>query len=293
MQIVSGGFDKTIIVWDVESMRKIFKRLKHTDTVRSVCFSPDGRKLASGADDKTAIVWDAKTGAVLATFEGHPSWVLSVAFSPDMMKLASGSWDKILVWRTDNNELILTINGHTSLVRSVAWSPDGQQLISASKDKTVKFWDSCTGVQIGQPCTGHTGHITSHAISYDGSFIATASESNDKTVRLWNTRTRQQIGQALKHTNWVYCVAISPDGELLGSSGKDGVVYLWSIGEMLQRQDGQERQKEKVQSERRPTHIIIPDDVQVCSIYLSIPFSLKLSPTATPVRGRRRGKRRG
>lgn len=204
------------------------------------------------------------------------------------MKLASGSWDKILVWRTDNTELILTINGHTSLVRSVAWSPDGQQLISASKDKTVKFWDSCTGRQIGQPCTGHTGHITSHAISYDGSFIATASESDDKTVRLWNTRTRQQVGQALKHTNWVYCVAISPDGELLGSSGVDGVIYLWSIGEMLQRRDGRERQKEKLQSERRPAHTSIPDDVQVCSIDLSISFSLPQLPQSENEEGKDR-----
>ncbi|OAX31606.1 WD40 repeat-like protein [Rhizopogon vinicolor AM-OR11-026] len=254
-QVASGGLDKIIIIWDVESHRNV-KLKKHTDVVRSVCFSPDGKRLASGSDDRTAVVWNVETRAVLKAFEGHPSGVLSVAFSPDALNLACGSWDKILVWRIDNAELIRTINGHQSLVRSVAWSPDGQQLVSASKDKTVKSWNSSSGLEIGEPYTGHIGRINSHAISSDGSFIATAaSELNDKTVRLWSTKTHQQIGQALEHPSWVYCVAISPDGTLLASSGQDGVVYLWSIRETLKRHDEQERQKEKLEVEQQPTHV--------------------------------------
>ncbi|OJA20302.1 hypothetical protein AZE42_08023 [Rhizopogon vesiculosus] len=273
-QVASGGRDKVIIIWDVESHRKVVKLKKHTDVVRSVCFSPqDGKRVASGSDDRTAIVWDAKTGAALATFEGHPSGVLSVAFSPDALNLACGSWDKILVWRVDNAELIHKINGHQSLVRSVAWSPDGQQLVSASKDKTVKSWDSSSGLQIGEPYTGHIGRINSHAISSDGSFIATAaSELNDKTVRLWSTKTHQQIGQALEHPSWVYCVAISPDGALLASSGQDGVVYLWSIEETLKRYDEQERQKEKSEVEQ-PTHIQAVRDPP-----LDVPYKFTLPP---------------
>ena len=34
----------------------------HTDYVRSVAFSPDGRQLATGSYDKMAIVWDLSTG---------------------------------------------------------------------------------------------------------------------------------------------------------------------------------------------------------------------------------------
>jgi WD40 repeat protein len=156
---------------------------------------------------------------------------MSVAFSPDGLKLASGSWCNIRIWRTVNAELLLHINAHQDYVRDVVWTPDSQRLVSASNDKTARFWDSSTGYQIGQPCTGHTSHILSLVISFDGSLIATASD--DKTVRLWSTESRHQIRQPFRHAAFVFCLAISPNGELLVSGDADGKVRLWSMKNTL------------------------------------------------------------
>ena len=38
---------------------------KHSDGVRSVAFSPDGKKIVSGSDDCNILIWDAYSGLVL------------------------------------------------------------------------------------------------------------------------------------------------------------------------------------------------------------------------------------
>ena len=77
----------------------------HTDVVRSVAFSPDGRLLASGScgryeSDRGCVqgeikLWEVASGSLVRTLSGHTSWVNSVAFSPDGRLLASGSDSQI------------------------------------------------------------------------------------------------------------------------------------------------------------------------------------------------------
>ena len=71
----------------------------HSDTVCSVSFSPDGKRIVSGSRDKTLKVWDAQTGKETLTLKGHTSPVRSVSFSPDGKRIVSGSHDKtVKVW---------------------------------------------------------------------------------------------------------------------------------------------------------------------------------------------------
>src|SRR5438105_3528562 len=65
----------------------------HTNSVRSVAFSPDGKTLASGSGDLTIKLWDVATCKEQATLKGPTGGVRSMAFSPDGKTLAFGSWD--------------------------------------------------------------------------------------------------------------------------------------------------------------------------------------------------------
>src|SRR5437588_2103133 len=71
----------------------------HSNDVRAVAFSPDGKTLASGSFDMTIKLWDVTSGTQLRTLTGHSGTVDSVAFSPDGKTLASGSNDNtIKLW---------------------------------------------------------------------------------------------------------------------------------------------------------------------------------------------------
>ncbi|MBI1743574.1 hypothetical protein HYR54_10995 [Candidatus Acetothermia bacterium] len=47
-------------LWEVSTGKKVATLLGHTNPVRSVSFSPDGKLLASGSGDKTIRVWDVR-----------------------------------------------------------------------------------------------------------------------------------------------------------------------------------------------------------------------------------------
>jgi WD40 repeat protein/tRNA A-37 threonylcarbamoyl transferase component Bud32 len=194
---------------------------------------PDGKRLASASFDRTVKVWDAQTGQEVLTLKGHTSHVTSVCFSPDGKRLASASYDQTLkVWNALTGQEQLTLKGHTRYVLSVHFSPDGKRLASASSDQTVKVWDAQTGKE-QLTLKGHTDWVRSVCFSPDSKRLATAS--HDKTVKVWDVQTGQEVLTLRGHTNFVHSVCFSPDGQRLASASEDRTVKLWDA------QTGQEQ----------------------------------------------------
>src|SRR5687768_8298970 len=50
---------------------QLFIQLGHSQILKAVACSPDGRLVLTGSIDRTARLWDATTGAELKVFTGH------------------------------------------------------------------------------------------------------------------------------------------------------------------------------------------------------------------------------
>lgn len=65
--MASAGEDKSIILWDLGSGKRIKKMTGHTGFIYSLSFSADNNVLVSGGADSTVRVWDVNTDETSAT----------------------------------------------------------------------------------------------------------------------------------------------------------------------------------------------------------------------------------
>jgi WD40 repeat protein len=199
----------------------------HTDEVKSVQFSPDGRRLVTAGLDRTARIWEPTTGRVLAELHGHTGSLKSASFSPDGKLVATASFDKTArIWDVASGTTAVELHGHTGTVWSAAFSPDGGRIVTASDDKTARLWEVGSG-HIVTELYGHTGPVNSAAFSPDGGLVATASD--DGTAALWMAGTGELVARLRGHTRGVTSATFSPDGGLVATGSQDGSAALWDV----------------------------------------------------------------
>ncbi|EDX85754.1 hypothetical protein S7335_3457 [Synechococcus sp. PCC 7335] len=179
---ISGDYNGTITVWDMESGEALYRQSVDMP-VWSIAIAPDGKSFVSANDDGTIIQWDRASGNVIKEFVGHRSTARAVAITPDGNTLASGSWDTtIKLWDLNSGDLKATLNEHSSRVVTLAISPDGKTLASGSVDRTLKTWDLSTQ-QLAKTLDISSNWVLT--VAFDPVEQTLISGGKDQDVKIW------------------------------------------------------------------------------------------------------------
>jgi WD40 repeat protein len=181
----------------------------HTDKIKSLAFSPDGKFLVSGGADTYFRIWSMPDGALKVT-------------NMD----TSCTCNAVAGWITNNQFII----------ESIAFSADstyfatyGTYTVGSSRFIGIKLWNNPSGLlkkTIIVDGVGSNGlGIYSIALNQNINTLLTPW-FDDKKIKLWSLQ--EGILTATLEGSIVWSLAISPDGKTLASSGGK-IIQLWSL----------------------------------------------------------------
>ncbi|MCL4117403.1 UNVERIFIED_CONTAM: hypothetical protein GTU68_035821 [Idotea baltica] len=145
-QVISGGIDNDLKVWDLRKNGLLYKMRGHNDSVTGLSLSPDGSYVLSNAMDNTLRIWDVRPFApqerCVKMFQGHQhnfeQILLRCAWSFDGRKVTAGSSDRfVYIWDTTSRHILYKLPGHNGSVNTVEFHPKEPIVMSLSNDKMV------------------------------------------------------------------------------------------------------------------------------------------------------------
>jgi len=200
--------------------------------------------VVSSSRDKKLMIWELtpdyqdeqvgerQVGYARKLLSGHSEPVACVVLSSDGQFALSGSWDKTLrLWDLNTGATLRTFKGHTKDVFSAAFSGDNRQIVSGSRDKTIKLWNTLAECKYTIVEDMHTDWVSCVVFSPSAKMPLIVSAGWDKLVKVWNLTTCKLRTNLVGHFGVVYTTAVSPDGSLCASGGKDGIAMLWDVND--------------------------------------------------------------
>jgi WD40 repeat protein/serine/threonine protein kinase len=150
--VLSGGDDQTICLWDLSTGKRIRRFTTETSSVEQIRVMSDGRRILSGHNDHVLRVWDIEN-------ENHPLIEIDTGgrienltlTSDSRFAFTSGEDNSIKLWDLNSHQQCGNLEGHSNLVSGLGLTKDGRWLVSSSWDGTVGIWELDWEYQFNPP----------------------------------------------------------------------------------------------------------------------------------------------
>ncbi len=123
------GSQNDLLVWDTAGAKLLHTLRGHSNSIRAIAFSPDGRWIASGSIDRSIRLWAADSGQLQRTLGAHRSDIESLSFSPDSRSLAAADHGGcVKLWHVATGRELLELVSENLPVWDVAFFSGGNRI---------------------------------------------------------------------------------------------------------------------------------------------------------------------
>ena len=216
--ILDGVNDKAVLV----------KRAARQPTTRCCAWpsAPTARSWPPAAATALVRVWDLSGGYADAkleqTIENHADWVLGRRLLARRQapadRAAATRPPRSGTWQT--KESVLTFPDHQNTVYGVGGQGRRQGGYSVGEDKQLRAWNAPARASRFEPRAA-TAMKSSRCCYTNGKTPLLADVQRRQHGAPWSARMARRRRRLSGHTDWVYAVAVSPDGTLVASGSME------------------------------------------------------------------------
>uniref|UniRef100_A0A7S4I5I2 Phospholipase A-2-activating protein n=1 Tax=Vannella robusta TaxID=1487602 RepID=A0A7S4I5I2_9EUKA len=179
LTLISGSYDGTCILWDLNSGTQKLVLDAHKPSVLCVTVLQDGN-FATGGSDKLIKLWNSTTGELIRTFQGHTDAVRKLV-QVDLGLCSCSNDGTVRVWDL-GGECLQQYVGHQSFVYGITCIDGVQEFATGAEDQLVNVWKGGSAIQ----SIAHPGSVWSveHRVSENG-ISELLTGCSDGIARLW------------------------------------------------------------------------------------------------------------
>lgn len=261
--IVSGGQDGSVRVWPLSALPIFERQVVHKEAITDLRFNPAGDQVLSSSRDGTLTVWrvDPRLEVILTVDHGAP--INAARFSPNGLQIASAGTDgDIRLWGLQGGEPVV-IAACDKAVMDLEFSPNGKVAVASClhgppallsidsrrlirrfgtqrfdrieidpKGKFVALGSLKGKFVLASLENGQANFteqmdwlVTDIDFHPDGSRVAVAAGSN---LYYWTVDGSLE-GKWSQHTDTIWDLEFSANGDLIATASDDGTVRIWSL----------------------------------------------------------------
>ena len=219
--VAAATAERTIVLWDVATLKMKHVLEGHEDPVRGLAFSADGKTLASAADEGKVGLWNVMTGKELFPQIGHWHSAIALGFVEGDRTLVSMSragtvqwWD----WRKQAEER--AIGGEPSVRGASAFGRDNAWLAVGTHAGAIRLLETKSGKEFAR-FEEFKSRVLSIALSHDGQTLVA---TNGAETLVWDLAIRKVV-KRLSGLGSTELVAVAPNGVVFVGGAKTS--HLW------------------------------------------------------------------